>query len=119
VIWSDNSGAEATTRKATAKAFDHLCLVHGIWLRAAELRTEIFVKRVPTKVNVADDPSRERCSHSRVHACIYVLVCAFVRYSLINQIAGKIASEKTVPRLDDVFLQAQTWEALSILGVFH
>ncbi len=61
MVWSDNTAAEAATRKATARSFDHLCLVHGIWLRAVELRTELFVKRVPTESNVADDPSRERC----------------------------------------------------------
>ncbi len=60
VVWSDNTGAEAATRNATARAFDHLSIVHAIWLRAAELGISLFVKRVPTKENIADDPSRER-----------------------------------------------------------
>ena len=60
VIWSDNTAAEASTRKGTARSFDHLSLVHAIWLRAAELGLSLFVKRVPTKDNIADDPSRER-----------------------------------------------------------
>ena len=60
VLWSDDTGAEAATRKGSTKSFDHLSLVHAIWLRAAELGVELYVKRVPTEVNIADDPSRER-----------------------------------------------------------
>lgn len=60
IIWSDNTAAEAATREGTARAFDHLSLVHAIWLRAAELGVSLYVKRVPTKDNIADDPSRER-----------------------------------------------------------
>ena len=58
-IWSDNKSAEAATRKGAAKQFDHASLIHGIWLRAAELGMEIRVDRVPTKQNIADLPSRE------------------------------------------------------------
>ena len=96
MIWSDNTGAEASTRKGSAKEFDHLSLVHGIWLRAAELNLELFVKRVPTKDNIADDPSRER-------------------YDLIMKLPN-IVIEKAF--LDDVFLLSQTWEALSVVHVF-
>ena len=46
VIWSDNSGAEAATRRGATKQFDHNCLVHALWKRFAELRVE--VPRVPS-----------------------------------------------------------------------
>ena len=77
MIWSDNKGAEGTIRKGglphkcvrpiasvlyylkgCSKSFDHNSLVHVIWKRCAELRLGIWVERVPTKVNIADDPSR-------------------------------------------------------------
>ena len=41
VIWSDNSGAEAATRRGATKQFDHNCLVHALWKRFAELRAEV------------------------------------------------------------------------------
>ena len=63
VIWSDNTGAEAVTRSGAARTFDHCCLVHALWKRFAELQLGIWVERVPTKVNIADDPSRHR-SHT-------------------------------------------------------
>ena len=46
VIWSDNSGAEAATRKGSTKQFDHNCLVHALWKRFAELRVEVGVPSV-------------------------------------------------------------------------
>ena len=63
MVWSDNTAAEATTRKGTARSFDHLCIVHAIWLRAAQLHTELHIRRVPTDVNISDDPSREKCAN--------------------------------------------------------
>ena len=41
VIWSDNTGAEAATRKGATKQFDHNCLVHALWKRFAELRVQV------------------------------------------------------------------------------
>ena len=99
VVWSDNTAAEACTRKGTARSFDHLCIVHALWLRAAELHTELHIRRVPTEVNIADDPSREK-------------------YSLLDAIARKVPVCKTAAMLDEVFLHSQTWESLSVLGVF-
>ena len=57
-IYSDNTGAEATLDKGSAKAFDHGKIVHGIWLRLAELKCGAWVERVPTADNIADLPSR-------------------------------------------------------------
>ena len=31
VVWSDNTGAEAASRKGSAKAWDHCRLIHEIW----------------------------------------------------------------------------------------
>ena len=113
VIWSDNTGAEAATRQGSAQSFDHLSLVHAIWLRAAELGLSLYVKRVPTKDNIADDPSRERQVTQ-----MFICSCAISpvdRYSLLEKIPNMNFVEA---HLDEVFQRAQTWEALSVLGVF-
>ena len=58
-----------------AKSFDHCALVHAMWKRLAELRTGVWVERVPTELNIADDPSR--CAHAagvRAIALCIVLV---------------------------------------------
>ena len=58
-LFSDNSGAECGTRRGSARAWDHACLVHSIWLRAAKLGAQLWVDRVPSAENIADPPSRE------------------------------------------------------------
>lgn len=108
-VHSDNVGAQHCTDRGYAKTFDHTCLVHGIWfanfasfricilgplvprMRALELGTGLFVSRVPTKENLADDPSRER-------------------YSLLEML-GAVRME---PFLHHSFELAQTWNALSV-----
>lgn len=60
VIWSDNTAAEAATRKGSAREFDQGAVIHSIWKLAALNNIGIWVNRVPTKDNIADDPSRER-----------------------------------------------------------
>ena len=79
VIWSDNSGAEHATRKGlphfllffvttsyhfigTAKRFDQGCLIHVLWKWFLEKQIGVWIERVPTKENIADNPSRCLCS---------------------------------------------------------
>ena len=59
MIYCDNVAAEHNVRAGKAKPFDHTCLVHAIWTHAMRQCIGIFVVRVPTKENCADDPSRE------------------------------------------------------------
>ena len=59
VVWSDNKGAEGTTRKGTAKAWDHCRLVHDIWSHALQNNTHIWVERVPSHDNISDSPTRD------------------------------------------------------------
>ena len=61
-MWSDNTGSQHCAAKGTAKAWDHTCIVHAIWLQAARLHMELWVDRVPTEENIADLPSREEYS---------------------------------------------------------
>lgn len=61
-----------------ARQFDQACIVHAIWLRLAATHTAMWVTRVPTKDNIADDPSRQHSIAlqltARVHfACQGVL----------------------------------------------
>jgi len=112
VIWSDNTGAVAATRKGTVahlvvcvclpvldllmpagatRGFDHNCLVHALWKRFAQLKLAVWVMRVPTSENIADDPSRED-------------------YCLLE----KLGAVRSKPVLDNVFWHAQTWAALSL-----
>ena len=96
MIFSDNTSAEAATRRGSCREFDQGCLIHTIWLKLAQLRCGVWVERVPTEDNIADHPSREE-------------------YALLR----KIGAKRLEPRLDSMFDNAQTWEALSIQGVFE
>ena len=58
-VWSDNTGAEASTSRGSARSFDHTCLVHAVWLQAAKLGIDMRVDRVPTEDNISDLPSSE------------------------------------------------------------
>lgn len=58
VVWSDNTGAEAASRKGSAKAWDHCRLVHDIWEQALQNNSHIWVERVPSHDNISDSPSR-------------------------------------------------------------
>ena len=60
VLYSDNKGAEATTAKGSARAFDHNALVHEIWSHALRYNFHLWIERVPSKLNIADSPSRFR-----------------------------------------------------------
>lgn len=58
VLYSDNKGAEGATVRGSAKAFDHNQLVHEIWSHALAHKIHLWVERVPSKLNIADCPSR-------------------------------------------------------------
>ena len=58
VIWSDNSGAEASTRKGAGRAWDHCRLIHDVWMLALQYGMRIWIERVPSHDNLSDCPSR-------------------------------------------------------------
>ena len=51
-------GAEGSTARGSARAFDHNQLIHEIWSHALGHRIHLWVERVPSKWNIADCPSR-------------------------------------------------------------
>ena len=93
-IFSDNRGSEHATRRGSAKEFDHTCIVHSIWKRAAKLKAQLWIGRVPTKPNIADLPSREE-------------------YDLLRSLCARWVP----PHLDKAFRNPSAWRALSILDI--
>ena len=59
VVFSDNTGAEASCRRGTASAWDHCRLIHEIWSHCLCNKTQIWIERVPSEYNLADLPSRK------------------------------------------------------------
>ena len=51
-------GAEHSTVKGSAKAFDQNQIVHQIWTLAFELGIQLWIERVPSEDNISDCPSR-------------------------------------------------------------
>ncbi len=90
-VYSDNKGAEAAVAKGGARCFDHTCVVHSIWFRALLLGMHMVVDRVPSKVNLADDPSRER-------------------YGLLQQYPNCV---RVRPWLHPMFTRPRAWESLA------
>ena len=56
--WTDNTAGESALRNKCSKAADHNMLVHLTWLKAAQLNAGLWFERVPSKVNIADGPTR-------------------------------------------------------------
>ena len=93
ILWSDNTGAETAAREGTAKQFDHTCLAHCLWSKLAQLKTEAFIRRVPSEFNVADLPSRGE-------------------YQLLQE----IGASRVKARLDPMFWRLGAWESLRVVS---
>ena len=61
-IWEDNHGGECALTKACARESDHNLLVHAVWLMAARCGMALWVQRVASDDNIADEPSRGKNS---------------------------------------------------------
>lgn len=97
VVHSDNTVAENSVRKGRARSFDHTAVVHSIWAKILELDANMYVVRVASKENLADDPSRER-------------------YILLQRMAAELGVEVEAvdPVLDLRFAAAQSWDSLAV-----
>ena len=58
VVFSDNTAAEASSRKGSASSWDHCQLIHEIWSHCLCKRTHIWIERVASEFNLSDLPSR-------------------------------------------------------------
>ena len=116
IIWSDNTGAEYATRRGSTKQFDQNCLIHAIWKFIATLGVEVWVARVPTDDNISDLPSR---SAPVVVVCVWhVRMCwpwDREKYEMMHQ----LGAQRMEPVFDPLFLEAQAWESLSVLGLMR
>lgn len=91
VVFSDNVGAQKAVEKGGARAWDHSCVVQGIWLRALRMRTGMWIERVASKDNISDLPSREE-------------------YDLMQ----KLKAQWREPWFHSSFLQPQAWQHLCL-----
>ena len=58
-IYIDNTGGESALEKGAARSADHNLLVHSVWHLGARYGFGIWIERVPSSLNIADEPSRE------------------------------------------------------------
>ena len=114
-IWSDNVGGEAAMRKGSAKEFDHNCIVHCIWLRAAAHKMALLIERVASKLNIADLPSREDYRVLEEMGAVWrrpFLDEPFWRPQVGNLFRSRHIRNRTNPFLPPF---PQAWESLSLL----
>ena len=112
ISWHSTGRASRYAVAGATKQFDHNCLVHALWKHFLELGTEVYVTRVPTDYNIADNPSRfaQVCGFAKPYTYANVRLC---RESY--HIFGLTPNAKKVrPKLEKVYLEAQTWAALSL-----
>ena len=86
IVHSDNTGAEATTRKGSAKTFDHADILHEVWTHAVLNHMALWITRVATEVNIADAPSR-------------------MDYKALQS----VGAEFKVPRLEEKYWATEAW----------
>ena len=58
-VWVDNTGCEHMTRRQRGRSRDHNDVVRAIWMNALHYGHGLWIERVSTHENIADDPSRE------------------------------------------------------------
>ena len=51
-------GAEHSTARGAARAFDHNQIIHEIWSLCFGKQINLWIERVPSKDNISDSPSR-------------------------------------------------------------
>ena len=93
-VFSDTVRSEHCAKRGSAKHWDHTCIVHSIWRRAAALKTALWIERVPTDDNIADLPSRED-------------------YDLLE----RIGAQWLPPVIDEAFLEPAAWSALTVKNI--
>ena len=65
-----HEGAEHSTAKGSAKAFDHNKIIHEIWTLCFEKKIDLWIERVASEFNISDSPSRgEHDIMSELEAC--------------------------------------------------
>ena len=58
-LWIDNRAGEAILRRGSAACEDHNLIAHCVWTAAYVLKVALWVERVSSEDNLADEPSRQ------------------------------------------------------------
>ena len=59
-IWVDNAAAECILKRGSAASSDHNWICHEIWTLCFKHKIGLWVERVSSDDNVADEPSRRK-----------------------------------------------------------
>ena len=59
-VWEDNAGGEGGLWKGSSAATDQNLQVHAVWLLAARNNFSLYIARVASAENIADEPSRHK-----------------------------------------------------------
>ena len=62
VLFTDNEGVRTSVLKGSSSNFNVSCLLEHIFLVEENLAFQLWVERVPSQSNPADEPSRAECS---------------------------------------------------------
>ena len=73
----------------------------------------VWIERVPSKDNIADDPSRCWLIVATICICAWERVCFRRDYHLLGQLGIK----RVAPLFDPIFLEPLTWESLSVVNM--
>ena len=78
---------------------------------ALELEAAVYIQRVPTKVNIADDPSQEIYDllHKKIGVCVDLH-----RHCFITHVVRLAEAKNAEAVLYKLFQEAQSWSSLSI-----
>ena len=118
VVHSDNTVAENSVRKGSAKCFDHTAIVHSVWTKILELGANMYVVRVASKENLSDDPSRERYGPPWFWVLLSFIHSRRIlqRYGLLARMAKAlgVTVKAVAPVLEERFADAQSWESLAV-----
>lgn len=86
--------------KGSAKAFDQNAIIHVLWKHFIELGAAVWIERVPTAFNIADDPSREDLR-------------------VFDVLSERVAVQRVPAKLRDCYYQPETWEHVTAHGLFE
>jgi hypothetical protein len=71
-VYIDNTAGEKAIDKGAAKSQDHNMITHHLRLLAAEVGAGLVIHRVPSKLNLADLPSREEYEGLAAHGAVRI-----------------------------------------------
>ena len=102
-------------RRGTAVSWDHAQLVHGQWFHAARLNMRPYVKRVTSKDNIADLPSRRVGPTLTGRVCCWPAAHVWQEFELLHA----MGAVEVVPSLLKEYSDEATWDVLQDRWALH